>query len=651
MKKNHNLLKKILIGIFGLILLFLFSCFSIQLYFTNKARKYDISQVEKISERSEIFDKNGTRIYRFHGENRDYVELSGVSKDFIKCLLEREDSRFYGHNGVDYIGVVRAVFANLKTKSYSQGASTITQQLVKNTFELREKSIPRKLLESAISRRIEANYTKNQILEFYINEVFFGRNIYGIKRAANVYFGKDPSSLNLAEGALLAGIICAPNYYDPVKNLEGAKLQQQEVLNSLNKSNRIYEEDYNNALNFELVINSNFDFQHENYALDNVREKVEDFVENIGSDYKESGGLKVYTSIDNSFQESLQDQASKYVEELKKTYKYDDLQIAIIVLDNESGGVLAMIGGKNFENSRYNRTLFSERSIGSTIKPFIFTKFLEKGNSAYDRVSDSRLTINTPGKPWSPSNFGNKYEGNLQAFNMLLKSKNVMAVRMIQNIGFSEFSEMNKQLGLNDNVKYWGESLAIQSSPINLAQAYLCLANKGLFKNAWIIDKIIENDKTIYTRPKIKNPKQLFESSIVDQTLNVMRDNSVSGTGARLQDSSIASKTGTSNDSRDCLIATIDDKITCISWILRDSNKSIGSATSSIAVPVAKFVHESYRNKNTLKEEKPTFNPNIQIERPKIKTREATKDDYVKQRGKNIFLPLPDHEYITIEKR
>jgi penicillin-binding protein 1B len=270
---------------------------------------------------------------------------------------------------------------------------------------------------------------------------------------------------------------------------------------------------------------------------------------------------------------------------------------------------------------------------------------------ANEKIKDNPISVPLgKGKYWRPRNFNNSYKGSLPAYRMLLESRNVMAVRMAQKIGLGELSSLVKNLKINkEGTPYWGSVLSVQSTPLDLARAYLCLANGGRSKPVWLINKIEDkHGKIIYVRPKLKSSPHILSESAVKTTVNIMKDNSVEGTGRRFNNHNIASKTGTSNGSKDCLIASFDDKKTCISWILRDSNKDIAGATSSIAIPVAIDIYK-YREEELLEEIE--FNPVINnIVKPVLINKEAVKEnqtkkpeDYIKMRnGEKMYLPLPE---------
>ncbi|HSI64769.1 MAG TPA: transglycosylase domain-containing protein, partial [Candidatus Saccharimonadia bacterium] len=359
--------------------------------FGNMAKQYDLAKLGEMRERSVILDVKGREIGKLHGENRVVVPLSQVSKHFTDALLAREDARFYDHGGVDYIGVARAAMRNVKDKKTVQGASTITMQLARNSFDgLNEKTLNRKLVEVMLARRIEAEKTKDEILELYVNRIFFGSGLYGIERASKAYFGKSASQLTAGEGAMLAGIIRSPNRFSPFRNWKGALVERDDVLGRMVVKEMITQADADAAKKEEIaVVAQPLVGTQDNYPMEAVRRDLELILEESEI---EDGGLIIHTTLDIDVQAAAEQSLEKRLTEVEKQkgYKHPTkaqfdaawdgvseptqtpyLQGALLMLNNHTGGILAVVGGRSYPQSRFNRALQGNRPIGSTIKPFI----------------------------------------------------------------------------------------------------------------------------------------------------------------------------------------------------------------------------------------------------------------------------------------
>lgn len=438
--------------VIGSILVFLYGTIS---------NRYDISEVKSnIPERTVILDRKNRTIGTLHGENRKRVSLREVPPIFIDALILREDNRFYDHGGVDWIGVGRAFAQVLKHKRATQGASTLTMQLAKITYNHRERNLHSKLTEVALAKRIEATYTKDEILETYINRIFWGHTFLGIAAAARGYYDKEPRDLSLAECATLAGIIYGPNDFSPIKHPEEAKKVRDIVLGLLKNEGKITEVQYQAALAEPIVTRTPQSRSEENYAMDLVRRELDAILEE--EDIR-LGGLVVHTTLDLDLQNATLDAINKHMEalEARKDFKkhlaslqakrekkgilknklttkaeYEAalaawkalpaerkegmqppmpnyIQSAAVVMDNATGALLAVVGGRDAEESKLNRAIQSRRQTGSLFKPFIYATFFQQGNSADTRISDDRIAYGEVrgAANWSPPQFGRHVPG------------------------------------------------------------------------------------------------------------------------------------------------------------------------------------------------------------------------------------------------
>jgi penicillin-binding protein 1A len=368
--------------------------------YSHWAKDFDLTKLGQMPERTVVYDFKGEVLGRMHGENRIVVPLSEVSPWFVKALLAREDSRFYSHSGIDYVGVARAAVRNVKDGRIVQGASTLTMQLARNSYpELGDdRNIHRKILEMMLARRIEKHSTKEQIIEHYVNRIFFGTGLYGIQRASQVYFGKHASQLSLSESALIAGIVRSPVRFSPFRNYDGAIKERNDVLQRMLATKMITPEEELEARYADVILHAQPVFQGQGgYALDMVRQDLDLILEKHDV---EDGGLQVFTTIHKELQVAAEAAVEKRlaaVEKLK-AYKHPTkaefdstwdhtsevsttpyLQAAVTLLDNSTGGILAIVGGRDYRHSKYNRAIQGERQIGSTVKPFVYAAGVAAG--------------------------------------------------------------------------------------------------------------------------------------------------------------------------------------------------------------------------------------------------------------------------------
>src|SRR3954467_3350255 len=373
-----------------LLLLLAGAGFAVFLFYGTWAQTFDMKNVGEMPERNTVFDVDGKIYSRLAGANRLKVSLSEVSPYFITAVLAREDSRFYEHQGIDWRGIIRALVRDITSGSAKEGASSITQQLARNSLPLGGRTLSRKILEAMVALRIERQFTKQQILELYINRIYFGTGCYGVETASQAYFGKNASKLNLSEAALLAGLIRSPNRFSPLRNPEGAAKQRDAVLDRLVALKKITPSQAEQAKKTKIVTHPKRMPQiQENYAMDAVQRALSQI---LTQDQMDDGGLSIYTTLDSSVQNAAQDaleiQLSKIEREsnfrhpTKPEYKPPEngegdaampyLEGAVVVIDNASGGIRALVGGRDYAQSKFNRALaLASRQVGSAFKPFV----------------------------------------------------------------------------------------------------------------------------------------------------------------------------------------------------------------------------------------------------------------------------------------
>ncbi len=428
------------------------------------ASTFDLNQVREMSERSTVFDMDGKVYSRLQGENRVTVKLNEVSPDFVNALLAREDSRFYKHRGVDPIGILRAVVRNVGGGSAREGASTLTQQLARNSFPLGGKNIHRKLLEAFVALRMEQHFSKDEILEAYVNRIYFGSGVYGIETASLAYFGKRAKELKLGEAAMIAGIIRGPTYFSPFRNPRGATRQRDQVLERMEKLKSISEAQAAAAKKAPLaVVKKKTVSTQENYAMDAVRRELDLL---LTDEQRGDGGLKIYTTIDPSLQRAAQSALDNELTRVEQRpgYKHAKradfsaeakaqelptpyLQGALVAIDNRSGAIRALVGGRDFQESKYNRAIQPEaaRQLGSTFKPFVYAAAFQRGMLPGATIDDGPIQRGEihAAASWTPENSDGTYKGPMRAEEGLILSRNTMSVRVGERAGLDAIAKLS----------------------------------------------------------------------------------------------------------------------------------------------------------------------------------------------------------------
>jgi penicillin-binding protein 1A len=578
------------------------------------ALKYDMKDVGRIPERSVVYDKDDELYSRIGNENRIVTPLEKVSKHFVPALLAREDSRFYQHHGIDLYGIGRAFVHNLASLSVKEGGSTLTQQLARNSFPLGKQTLHRKLLEAMVARRIEKFYTKQQIIEAYVNRIYFGAGVYGIETASQGYFGKPSADLTLGESALLAGIIRSPNRFSPFRNFESALNERDTVLDRMLKLEMITEDEAKRAKSKKITVIKKRSLPYqENYAMDAIRREVEEF---LPDDEGERGGFKIYTTLDPKLQELAEQSISIHLAEVesRKGYSHpkkgksdvndpeaptDYLQGALIAIDHRSGGIRALAGGRDYRESRYDRAMLARRQVGSSFKPFIYTAAFQEGLSPDERIDDGPIPAGefkiVGATTWSPVNSDGKSAGIQPAEYGLIQSRNTMTVRVAQRVGIDRIHDIAVLLGLGkeqDIPKVPSICLgSFESTLKDLTAAYTVFPNRGMFQQPYIVRKIADLDgEVIYEASPNRFP--VFERRAAGEASDVLEQvierGTAAGAGALGLNRRAAGKTGTTNDYKDAWFIGYTHSLTCGVWVGFDKPKTIMDKAygSTLALPI-----------------------------------------------------------------
>lgn len=490
-KKTKKILKitllPLLIIVLGNIIFYVY-CFLTPKLEINKSQSYY------------LYDNNSKLVF---GDN-DWIPLDKISDDLINATISTEDKYFYKHIGFDYLRIGKAAITNIINRNKSEGASTITQQYARNLFLNFDKTWKRKIDEAILAGELEVHYTKKEILEGYLNTINYG-GVYGIESASKYYFDKSASNLSLAEAALLAGIPKSPNNYSPIKNYSKAKERQKIVLTMMKKNKVISEEEYQKALNENITIvgkSKESNIVSVNYFKDSVLEELKS-LKQIPSNIIETGGLKIYTTLDSEAQEDLENSVQKYIN------NEQELETSAIMMNPDTGGIMALIGGNNYNKSQYNRATNSKRQIGSTMKPILYYTALESGFTPSSSFTSEKTTFTfSEGKTYSPKNYNDKYaEGPISMAAAISYSDNIYAVKTHLFLGEDMLINTAKRIGITSKLTPI-PSLALGTEEMSLMEitaAYSSFANQGYKINPHFIKKVEDSKgNTLYENKEEK---------------------------------------------------------------------------------------------------------------------------------------------------
>src|SRR5580704_1685374 len=513
---------------------------------------FDLKDVGKIPERSSVYDMDGRVYSRLRGENRILIESGKISPSFRAALLAREDSRFYSHHGIDPIGIARAFMRDVVHLRVREGGSTITQQLARNSFPLGGRNLSRKILEAFVALRIESSYSKAQILEFYANRIYFGSGVYGLETASQAYFGKSSSDLTLPEAALLAGLIRSPNRYSPRSNMDGAVTQRNDVLDRMAELKLISSSQANAAKRASIHLSSRHTAANqENYAMDAIYRDLQGIV---SQDAIDSGGLRIYTSLDPDLQRTAEQATDSLLTQLENKPSYNHpkksdfteqsraageqvsyLQGAVVAMDNRTGAIRALVGGRDYRDSKYNRALQAYRQVGSIFKPFVYAAAYGRGMMPGTGIDDSPLRHGeiSAAPNWHPDNSDRENHGVLPARNGLIFSRNTMTIRVGELATLDRVISIGQSAGFARTIPrlpaiYLG---AFESDLKDVTAAYASFAARGQRKEAYLIERIDDDEgHIIYQAHPIQ--KQVMSPAIAWMTAQTLRGVIEHGTAA-----------------------------------------------------------------------------------------------------------------------
>jgi penicillin-binding protein 1A len=552
---------------------------------------------------SRVYDKNGEKIANvFDEKHRFYAPFNEIPPRAVEALLAIEDTTFFEHQGVNFDAIFRAIIKDVKAGKMVEGASTITQQLVKNKLLTREKKISRKIKELIFSMRLELALTKEEILERYLNEIYFGHGYYGIKTAADGYFHKELSNLTLKEIAILVGLPKAPSTYAPTKNYDISMGRANRVISRMYALGWIDETTYNNSLNESPVVYDDTLTQNKApFIVDEVTRLLHD----MGIEDFKTGGYEVHTTIDLRLQEAAReslkyayDASVKRLQEYAKqgirygSYKpandeedvggTDDtngtrLNGAMVSIDSQTGDILALIGSVDYEKSQFNRATQGKRQPGSSFKPFIYQVAINLGYSGASELVDIAQTYvyQKDGKveKWQPKNYEGGYNGLISLREALTHSNNLATINLVNEIGLSQLIQEFKRFNIKDMPNDLSISLGTLSmSPLELAKYYTTFSNGGVQVETNLINTVEKNSNTLYektqTTTEVTKPTQAYILT------TILKDVVERGTGrnARVEGIEIAGKTGTTNNNVDGWFVGFSPTVETVVWFGNDDN-------------------------------------------------------------------------------
>lgn len=532
------------------------------------------------TETSYIYDVKGRLLSSLHGEaNRKVVDLEQVSPDLKRAVLAIEDSHFYHHQGINPNSIGRAIKANIRSGDVVEGASTLTMQLVKNIFLSHERTFSRKLAETVLAIRVEQIFSKDEIFEMYLNNIYWGHNNYGVQTAAESYFNKPASELNLAESALMAGLIQAPEAYSPFINYQEAKKRQSVVLARMKELGWITPEEATAARQEPLLVGKPTAWQGSKlpYVTDAV---IQELNQRFGKDIVTKGGMRVQTTVDYYQQKQAEESVQQAYRTLRgRGIHTPDLQIALVAVDPRTHYVKAIVGGVDYQKSQLNRVVSSRRPPGSAFKPFVYYAAFASGKYTPDSVvNDTRVSYRDGSGWYTPRNYGGGYSGPVSIRAALVQSLNIPAVVLGQQVGTNKVIEICRTLGIESPLQSV-ISLPLGSigvTPLEMAGSYATFANNGWHSDTSIIMRITDSRGNILLDNKPE--PQLVLDPWATASLNTVLKGVISGgtgTAANIGRPA-AGKTGTTDNERNVWFVGYVPQLSTAVWIGDDLNRPLG---------------------------------------------------------------------------
>ncbi|MBD0268722.1 MAG: penicillin-binding protein 1A [Cyanobacteria bacterium Co-bin8] len=530
------------------------------------------------SETSYIYDIKGTLLYSLHDEaNREVVDLNEISPHLKRAVLGIEDSYFYSHNGINPSSVGRAVLANFQAGSTVEGGSTVTMQLVKNLFLTPERAISRKVAEAVLALRLEQIFAKDEILEMYLNQVYWGHNNYGVETAAQTYFNKSAKDLNLAESAVMAGLIQAPENYSPFVNYEFTKQRQATVLSRMRQLGWITAEEETAARNQPLMIGEIKSFRS-SIAPYVTEAAVQELKEKFGNESVLKGGMRVQTTVDLNLQRIAEETVSRNHAALRQRGLYAD-QMALVAVDPRTHFVKAMVGGVDHTTSQFNRAIQAHRQPGSAFKPFVYYAGFASGRYTPDSlIADTPVSYPDGYEYYSPKNYDSTFMGNIPIRRALEVSRNVPAIRLGQAVGINQIIELCRTLGIKSPMEPV-ISLplgAVDLTPMEMAGAYATFASNGWHSPPTFIVQVTDSSGNVIL-DNTPRPQLVLDPWAAAALNDVLQGVVTRGTGTAAQiGRPAAGKTGTTDAQRDIWFVGYVPQLATAIWVGNDNYSPLG---------------------------------------------------------------------------
>ena len=542
-------------------------------------------------------------------EDRTVVALDAIPEDCVDAVIAVEDERFERHHGVDPIAVARAIVTDILHLGAKQGGSTLTQQLVKNFFLTSEKTVSRKINEMFMAAILEYRYSKDEILEAYFNEIYFGQrgpvSVTGIEEASKFYFGKGVSHLGAAECATLAGLIRLPGEYSPYRNMGKSVDRRNLVLKMMRDQRKIDEETYQAARKEKIVLPQSPPRATGGapFFIDFVRAELK---ENYPEEILKSEGMRIFTMLDPEAQDAAEAAVKKRLEELEtarpkiKKLKEEgkNLEAALVAVQPQTGAIRAFVGGRNYETSQFDRVRDARRQPGSAFKPFVYAAALRTGEENVEKpwtlastVDDSSFSVKVGGKSWSPDNYDKKEHGSVTLREALEQSYNIATVKVAMDVGLEKVIELAREAGIESELKPY-PSLALgafEVTPLELVRAYTVFPNQGTRTEPLAITNVVTRDGVVLEKKGFKMSKVMSPdvAYLMNSALKGVIERGTASGARRMGFSGLAAgKTGTTSDYKDSWFVGYTPDLLALAWVGFDDNTATGLSGASGALPV-----------------------------------------------------------------
>jgi penicillin-binding protein 1A len=552
-----------------------------------------------------IYADDGRLIDEFFIEDRRYISIDRVPRYVAHAFVAAEDSRFFQHEGIDYYGMIRAMIKNLTHGAIVQGGSTITQQLAKTIYLSPERNLTRKIREAVLAYRMDRYLKKYDILNLYLNQIYLGHGTYGIEAASQCYFGKSSINLNLAEAALLAGLPKAPSRYSPFVSLERAKQRQTYALNRMLEDRYITGEERDRALKTRIRLNvAGPKGSIAPYFTENVRRYI---MAGYGSEALYREGFQVYTTLNVEMQKAAFAAVQRGLRELEQrrgikafSDAHPPVQAALFCMDAKTGEIKAMVGGRDFKKSEFNRATQSRRQPGSSFKPIIYAAAFDKGLTPATIIMDSPIIFQDSlrDSEWAPKNFDSKYHGPTTLRDALTYSRNVVTIKVLKDIGVRYAADYARNMGIESRLSE-DLSMALGTSSLSLQEmvrAFGVLANEGKKVEPYFIRRIVDRTGNVFeeSTPKVE---QVIDSKVAFITTSILQDVVQRGTGWRVKSLGrpAAGKTGTTDEYKDAWFIGYTPSLVAGVWVGYDDSRSLGRSEVGgvAAAPIWLYFMES----------------------------------------------------------